>query len=191
MSCERCAKLEEALKLLLEIRRPKAQIPDKELSELMILSETVPPGNFVELGVYKGGSAWFLNQSTKKLVLHLFDTFSGIPEATSTDVFKVGDFADTNVEDIKRFFPDAVFHVGIFPSTMPIGLDNLSFVHIDCDQYETCKSAIEEFWPRMISGGVIVFDDYPFPGIQKAIHDYFTIEKVEFTESKIPFIRKP
>ncbi len=40
-----------------------------------------------------------------------------------------------------------------------------SLVHFDCDLYAPTKAALEAFWPRIVRGGVVIFDEY-------AIHDW-------------------
>ena len=73
----------------------------------MFLQTQHIPGNIVECGVYRGGTATMLANLTadktpyKKLLL--FDTFTGIPCSDANyDSHKVGDFHDTNLEDVKK-----------------------------------------------------------------------------------------
>ena len=40
--------------------RPKSRIEHDQLLALAALAETAPRGDFVEVGVYRGGSAWYL-----------------------------------------------------------------------------------------------------------------------------------
>lgn len=171
--------------------RPHSELPLPNLKDLEVLCRSCGEGNIAELGVFKGGSAWVLNECLKPgRKLFLFDTFTGIPHETDIDVVKRGRFADVSLEDVKTFLPDAHYRVGIFPYTMGPDVNDLSFVHVDCDQYEGCKAAIEEFWPRIKPGGIIAFDDYPFPGIQKAIKDFFGGPSFS-KAANIPFVRKP
>ena len=165
-------------------------IPKGHLEELKALLRKAPNGPVVEVGVYRGGSALALSSELRGRELHLFDTFKGIPEKTPhLDGIDVGHFSDVSLDEVKALLPFAHFHVGFFPDTLPDDLTDLSFVHIDCDQYETCKNAIEKLWPRLLPGGVMAFDDYPFQGIKKAIHDYFQVE-ILFTELKIAHVIK-
>ncbi len=153
---------------------------------LELAAETPREGCFVELGVYKGGSAWHLARLAKEQdrTLHLFDTFTGIPEQSVHDIqHKIGDFADTDVATVMALIPSAIFHVGEFPATM-IEIGNIAFAHIDCDQYFSCMAAIEHFLPRLLSGGIMLFDDYTAThGVTKAVNEAFgdqihlTIEK--------------
>ena len=53
---------------------------------------------------------------------------------------------------------------GIFPDETGAQITDtrLCFCHIDVDVYESAKDAFAFAWPRLVSGGVIVFDDYGF-----------------------------
>ncbi|MEM7455540.1 MAG: TylF/MycF/NovP-related O-methyltransferase [Planctomycetota bacterium] len=55
-------------------------------------------------------------------------------------------------------------------------VEKFRFVHIDVDLYEPTKASLEFFVPRLVPGGIIVFDDHGFrncPGARKAAEDYF------------------
>lgn len=140
------------------------------------VSAETPPGCFVEVGVYKGGTAWHLAEVAREQgrEIHLFDTFNGIPCALPEDNHVVGDFADTDVDAVMAAIPDAVFHVGVFPLTMPAVFPDIAFVHVDCDQYETARAVIDLMSPLMVKGGVMHFDDYGCTwGVTKAVDETF------------------
>jgi len=149
------------------------------LAEMVRLAESCPPGCFVEVGVYKGGSAWHLARVARAQcrVLHLFDTFEGIPYQDAEDrEHHVGDFGDTSFEEVRKAIPGAVFHIGEFPFTIPhTGFRNhIAFVHVDCDQYRGVKAAIEMLLPMMAEGGIMLFDDYgETSGCTKAVDERF------------------
>jgi O-methyltransferase len=141
------------------------------------LAMDVPQGHFVEFGVYQGGTATRLARlaTLQSRECHLFDTFKGIPEFTEgIDIVPIGRFSDTDVEFVRRLCPTAVFHIGVFPDTMPRDLSSIAFCHIDCDQYRSCLAAIDRFWPRMVKGGIMLFDDFNVtPGVNKAVKANF------------------
>lgn len=126
------------------------------------LASTTPPGAFVEVGVYQGGSAVQLADVAirQNRALHLFDTFCGIPFAEDGDSHSIGDFADTSAAQVQTLIPSAILHVGAFPQTMPAQFGPVAFLHIDADQYRSYVDAIKLFTPLMVPGGVMWFDDY-------------------------------
>jgi O-methyltransferase len=129
---------------------------------MLNVASVTPPGKFVEIGVYQGGSAYVLDYLAKvdSRELHLFDTFCGMPVKSDVDRHEIGDFADTNAERVKQIIPDAFFHIGMFPDTLPHDLRGIAFAHVDCDQYESVKAACMHLPRRMVRGGIIYFDDY-------------------------------
>jgi len=142
------------------------------------------PGDLAEVGVYKGGTAKLLALTTAlraKKTVHLFDTFAGMPPAdAAVDCHHEGDLGDTSLSAVQRHLRDCDnvrFYPGFFPDTAgPI--ENLRFclVHVDADIYQSVKDSCTFFYPRMESGGIMVFDDYGFPscpGARKAVDEFF------------------
>src|SRR6266516_8082503 len=65
-------------------------------------------GDFLEVGVYRGGSARLLRNilatSSTTRHLHLFDTFEGMPETDAArDLHKSRDFSDTSLKSVSDF----------------------------------------------------------------------------------------
>jgi len=146
--------------------------------------ETLPlPGHMAEVGVYKGGTAYLLAQHLGLRTLHLFDTFTGMPETNpAIDIHKKGNFSDTSVDIVKGLLKDHMkgveIHTGIFPATFK-GLESnkWSLVHVDADIYSSVFDSCKAFWPNLVVGGVMVFDDYGFascPGAKKAADEFFS-----------------
>ena len=131
------------------------------IMQMCQLAAGTPPGVFVEFGVYQGGSARALADvaEAQGRALHLFDTFTGMPFCHPGDNHQVGDFKDTDEAAVRALIPSAVFHVGIFPQTMPPDLPGIAFAHIDADQYQSIADAIDRFGPLMVPGSVMWFDD--------------------------------
>lgn len=157
---------------------PASLLNPHSIQTMLDLAAFTPEGCFVEVGVYRGGTAWYLSKLAAKQgrVLHLFDTFTGIPDRGPDDKeHKIGDFGDTSFEAVKRAVPGAIYHVGIFPGTMdPDWTDPVAFAHIDCDQYSGIKASIERIYPLMPTGGIMLFDDYDATtGCRKAIGEVF------------------
>lgn len=130
-------------------------------------------GDFAECGIYKGGTAFLIantlkNKSIQDKQLHLFDTFAGMPAIAAKDSsgHKRGDFKNVSLNTVKDYlqmFPFVVFHPGFIPETFePVEDRKFAFVHIDVDLYQTTKDCCCFFYDRMVSGGIMVFDDYGF-----------------------------
>ena len=145
-------------------------------------------GEFWECGVYKGGTAILLakviaeygKQSGTKL--HLFDTFEGMPDVNAQkDWHKSGDFKDTSEEVVSARVghPDLVVtHKGFIPDTFKgLEFSKISFAHIDVDIYQSILDSLDFIYPRLMTGGFIIFDDYGFPtcpGARQAVDEFFT-----------------
>lgn len=147
-----------------------------QMLELMRdLAASTPPGNFAEVGVYRGGSAAYLqgvasNQGRK---LYLFDTFAGIPVVSIHDRHhKIGDFGDTDVERVRAMVPLAEIVVGVFPDSL-VETGPLAFVHADADQYDSTRAICTHLGPRMVEGGLMLFDDYCLDGCRLAVDECF------------------
>jgi hypothetical protein len=150
-------------------------IPHETLLSLRETAATTPPGDIVEVGVYRGGSASVLAEvsRSKGCRLHLFDTFLGMPFAGADDKHQVGDFGDTSLRAVSELVPDALIYPGVFPSTLPATWTEpfLAFVHCDVDQYESTRSVIEHLWPMLVPGGVMWFDDCELAPAMRAIEE--------------------
>ena len=136
-------------------------------------------GCFMECGVFRGGSAALIAKVLDgRKALHLFDTFSGMPECDANrDDHMMGDFAEVSIDAVKNVVGEAEFHQGLIPDTFA-GLEDMkiAFAHLDVDIYKSMKDCLEFVYPRMTVGGVIVLDDYgqfTCRGARDAIDEYF------------------
>ncbi|MBI5346575.1 MAG: class I SAM-dependent methyltransferase [Chlamydiae bacterium] len=148
-----------------------------------ILKENIL-GAFAELGVYKGHSAKILHSLAPQKNLYLFDTFQGFSKNDASfeteKVINLQNFTDTSINDVKKFIsPSEKVHFcpGYFPDTASLVPSNEKFalVHLDADLYKPTKEALEFFYPRMVSGGLIIVHDYfsgSWPGVAKAVDEF-------------------
>ncbi len=146
-------------------------------------------GERVECGVLRGFSTLltskvhlaFDEHYTGKS-LHLVDSFAGLSQPNEKDALGFrevlpgvrqpvyshgkGHFATSleHVQSVMKAFPDVNFHKGWIPEVLKT-LPNVgwAFVHIDVDLYEPTYSCLEYFVPRLVSGGVIINDDFASP----------------------------
>ena len=166
--------------------RTRTLLGDQALFTLFQLTKqaTHLVGDVAEVGVYKGGTALlFLTmfEITGKQI-HLFDTFEGMPETASQgkDFHCAGDFSDTSLPAVMDFLGNSrqvACHPGFFPATASSAADlSFCFVHVDVDIFQSVLDACRYFYPRLVKGGVMVFDDYGFiscPGAKEAVDQFF------------------
>jgi O-methyltransferase len=136
-----------------------------------------------ECGVYTGGTAEIICSAAPTQVLHLFDSFEGMPGSADphTDYHRPGDFSDTSVDAVRQRLSGrrVSFHVGFMPATFEQTADvtGYSFVHVDVDIYPSVRDCVAWFWPRLAPGGVMVFDDYGFypyrHAARRAVDEFF------------------
>lgn len=146
-------------------------------------------GDFWECGVYKGGTAMMFAQVLSTFTdrrLCLFDTFTGMPDTDpGHDYHRKGDFADTSLSEVKARVgdtPNIVYYAGFIPESFQ-GLEQtrIAFAHVDVDIYRSVNECCDFIYPRLVSGGFMVFDDYGFPscpGARSAV-DQFFVDKSE------------
>lgn len=142
-----------------------------------------------EVGVYKGGTSFFIASIAAQLGLRLdhacFDTFEGHAvediNPTVETSHTPNTFSDTSVEAVREYlkeFENVSIFKGRFQFTnTPIEEKKMHFVHLDMDIYEPTVYALNFFRTRMVRGGVILLDDYGFqtcPGIERAVHEFLS-----------------
>ena len=109
-----------------------------------------------------------------------FDTFSGMPPTDQRDFHREGDFADTSYEAVNEYLK-AVPNVKVFKGTFPesgtsVTNTQFSMVHIDVDSYPSIIACSEFLLPRVVSGGIILYDDYgqiTVKGAKMAVDTFF------------------
>ena len=146
-------------------------------------AQTKVPGDYAEVGVFRGSSARLICEGKGDRRLHLFDTFTGLPEGSPVDrgVFRPHQYAcdRQSVEEYLASFPGVFFHEGLFPESTR-GVANVenaryALAHFDVDLYESTRACLEFFYPRMTPGGVIVSHDYSFiPAVRQAFDEFMT-----------------
>lgn len=147
------------------------------------------PGEIAEVGVYRGGSAKLIAETSSKQI-HLFDTFEGLPDLSQEDQpeqFQKGDYSASlqNVEQYLKSYSNVSLYKGLFPATAGAVEDkSFSFVHLDVDLYRPTLESLVFFYPRMSEGGIIIGHDYRDvrgfhdSGVKKAFDEFF-VDKPE------------
>ncbi len=130
------------------------------------------PGDFVECGVHRGGLARciieFLNFAVQPKRFYLLDTFCGFPPADrnrAADVHRQ-DYLDdcfADVQETFRTFANVQLIRGPIPETLEqVNSAQVCFLSIDMNCAEPEVAALAYFWPRLVSGAVVILDDYAY-----------------------------
>jgi hypothetical protein len=191
--------------LLYDIKVPKAVRAKAGGANINILFDLLDKtlsvaGDVAECGVFRGRTlvpmGVYLVQNGSPKHIFGFDSFEGFDDAVNVDVQLGGQaskdkhvaaFNETSVQFVQakltRFgLGNATLVKGFFRDTLLQHANRrFSFVHLDCDIYESYKECLAFFYPRTNPGGVILFDEYKdprWPGCTKAI-DEFLADKPE------------
>ncbi len=148
------------------------------------------PGDFVECGVWKGGSAMLIaltllkfNQSSRKI--YLYDTFEGMSNPTEDDVDihlrKASDQLLENSQEkensiwclaayesvlqnvLTTKYPSDNFKLikGMVEETIPgNNPGQLALLRLDTDWYASTKHELSHLYPLLADKGVLIIDDY-------------------------------
>jgi len=137
-------------------------------------------GYMAEVGVYNGGSSALIAYNNPNKTLYSFDTFNGMPESDEIDYHKKGDFLTQYdiVKDRLSSFKNIRLVKGVFPSTADIVKYKVfCLVHLDVDIYRSHLDGLNFFYPRLVTGGALVIDDYKWDrckGVTKATDEFFS-----------------
>ena len=125
------------------------------------LGECAIEGLVLEFGVYRGASLRAIAERAGQKV-HGFDSFEGLPQDW-TYFQKQGRFSlqgEAPVIDA----PGVRIHKGWFDRSLPQFLAHhpgpARFIHVDCDIYSSTRTVLNLLIPRIVSGSVILFDEY-------------------------------
>jgi O-methyltransferase len=166
------------------------------------ISKNKIEGDIAECGVWRGGSMLaiaktlcYMNDIRRKLFL--YDTFSGMSTPTEVDktaddkkaaeLLKKGDkktsevWAYSGLAEVKTtmgiadYRNDLVHYVegkveDTIPGTLP---GKIALLRLDTDWYESTKHEMTHLFPLLVTGGVLIVDDYGFwKGARKAVDEY-------------------
>ena len=161
-------------------------------------------GDFVECGVWRGGNLilcqkYFDLQHIKKKI-YGFDTFEGMVEPKEIDIdyrnipasemyslFKSdgekSNLACRSLDEVNnniietvpknniKLIKGKVENTLLEEKNLP---EKISILRLDTDWYESTKIELEVLYPRLMSGGFLIIEDYGhFKGFRKAVDEYF------------------
>lgn len=181
----------EIMRLLWEIRRGSRSLLsawEQYLIYSLARAQSKRPGAIAEVGVFRGGSARLICEAKGDKPLHLFDTFAGLPPASSADrgIHRENQYT-CGLEDVQEYlkpYKNVHFHQGVFPDSVA-GVPEQSYclAHFDVDLYDGTRACLEYFYPRMIPGGVMISHDYGLlAGVEKAFHEFFADKPEEIID---------
>ena len=170
------------------------------------------PGDLVECGVFKGGSAMMMAYSMQEFnkdhneekKLWLYDKIKDMAKQDVHDenilnqkatyelkknkkkenqndiwAYSPMSYVDKNIKKTGINQKNIVFIKGLVENTLlNIKPKKISLLRLDTDFYESTKKELEELYPLLEVGGVIIIDDYGhWKGCKKAVDEYFIDKK--------------
>jgi hypothetical protein len=174
------------------------------------------PGDIVECGVWKGGSMMaiartLMHAGDQSRHLYLFDTYEGMTAPGDRDISAQGRPASDMLNNEDRKDPQSVWCVapldqvlramnsvgyesskvhfvkGRVEETLPsMAPERISLLRLDTDWYESTRHEMEQLFPRLSTGGVLIVDDYGhWQGARQAIDEYIEANKLRILLHRI------
>lgn len=157
-----------------------------------VISEDIP-GDFIETGVWRGGSCVFMRGLLKAYGIEnrsvwLADSFQGLPRPNEQQYpddkgsrFHEMDVLAVPLDSVREIFEryglldDQVrFLKGWFRDTLPNApIEKLAVLRLDGDMYESTMDVLRSLYSRVPPGGFVIVDDYgAYAACRKAVHDF-------------------
>ena len=199
--------LDESTNSILERVREYTLTPPDRVAALCgavdYVTDNDVPGAFVECGLWKGGSLMacairLRDRGVTDRELVGFDTFAGMTDPTDEDVdwrgfqqqpedkgsqMRVGaGLADVTENLRSTGYPMERIRLvkGDVLETVPAQAPGqIALLRLDTDWYESTKHELEQLFPRLVEGGVLLVDDYGhYRGSKKATDEYLTDTRI-------------
>lgn len=159
-------------------------------------------GDVVECGVYKGGMSLYLTKLFSNKKIWLVDSYEGF-QSIDDGLFKTNKLRDPHdkgytirgsctgikLEEVKQLFndygegenPNVNYLKGFVknsldPKNCPI--KKISLLRIDVDAYSATMEVLEFLYPKVVNGGMIIFDDANIDSARFAIEEFFEKNKI-------------
>jgi O-methyltransferase len=171
-------------------------IGEQRLRQLREAMETVLregiPGDFIETGVWRGGSCILMRAVLKAWEVttrrvFVADSFAGLPppdlarypQDRGDTLYQVPALAipESEVRDNFRRYglldDQVVFLKGFFEQTLPTApVQQLAILRLDGDMYGSTIVALKHLYPKLSPGGYCIIDDYFLGPCRQAVEDY-------------------
>jgi O-methyltransferase len=156
-------------------------------------------GDFVECGVFMGGSIMFTAEMCKRhrltdRAIYALDTFRGFVRRSELDVDFHGKefgFPVENAESQRTIAEANIRSVGwradlvnivegdVLDTCHSLPTQQIAVLRLDTDTYDTTKVELEALYPRVSPRGVVIVDDYGWGrGQRAAVDEYFAHQRV-------------
>jgi hypothetical protein len=172
------------------------------------------PGAIVECGVWRGGSMMAAALTLLRLgitdrELYLYDTFAGMPPPSEVDTTRSGEraadllaqededshiWAIASLSDVRAAvlsvdYPEQRIHFveGLVEETLPATApEEIALLRLDTDWYQSTKHELEQLYPRLAPGGVLILDDYGhWQGARRAVVEYFAEHRITLLLNRV------
>lgn len=151
------------------------------------------PGDLIETGVWRGGASILMRAvlaayGDEQRQVFAADSFAGLPEpdperfpADGGDRHHTIEQLAISVDEVKGNFErfgllddQVTFLKGWFQDTLPTVKDrNWALIRLDGDMYESTIVALENLYPGLSPGGIVIIDDYgSIPACAEAVEDF-------------------
>lgn len=167
------------------------------------------PGDFIETGVWRGGSSIFMRAVLKAYGVNdrtvwVADSFEGLPKPDGRYQQDEGDkhwksnpVLGISLEQVKANFAkygvldeQVRFLKGWFKDTLPTApIEKLAILRLDGDMYSSTTDALQALYSKLSPGGYLIVDDYgSTPPCRQAVDDFRAkhqitepIQKIDWT----------
>jgi hypothetical protein len=176
-----------------------AFVDNLELARMIAGNRNLATHSVVECGTWRGGmSAGLIEILGRERPYHFFDSFAGLPPAKKIDGEKARRWqANTdspqyynNCTASRDEFMATIYrtrinlknvhlHQGLFSETVEaVDVGTVALLRLDGDWYDSTMCCLQAFFPKIVSGGYVIIDDYgTWDGCTRAVHDYLSQNK--------------
>jgi len=198
-------------KIFIDIVKPFTMTSIERIVELFNSLEYIRlnkiDGDFVECGVWRGGNILgimeylhFYNMTDRHV--WIYDTFQGMTQPEEIDVDLNDNKASTilqevicysSIDEVKKnlsisSFPNEKikYVVGDVCETLDVNTNipnKISLLRLDTDWYKSTKKELTVLYPKLITHGILIVDDYGhWRGSKTAVDEFFLNQNINITE---------
>ncbi|MFE6136524.1 TylF/MycF family methyltransferase [Bacillus sp. NPDC057893] len=177
-------------------RAAHSMIGRERMNQLHEALETVVreniEGDFIETGVWRGGSCIFMNgflqaNNITDRNVWVADSFEGLPTPNIEqyprdfgDYLHSFDYLRVSLEQVQENFrkydllnDQVKFLKGWFKDTLPSApIEKIAIARLDGDMYESTMDGLVNLYDKVSTGGYIIIDDYGLPACADAVTDF-------------------